>query len=184
MKYWKTEVKPIIVINSRKLNPLVFKKHPTVLEDLDMCDYSVRGSEHLFAVKCMTIDGLAHSCGKNRQVFERELSRMGHPFRRLLIIGTEEHIIRGNYESRMSPESLLGSVRSFEMRYNIPLVFEMDRGMAANRIEGWAYKHVYELRKNSNLVSSETNESKPRKTTARRRRATKAKIPEPSTCFR
>jgi ERCC4-type nuclease len=62
---------------------------------------------------------------KDRQRFENELIRSTkHPF--VMIVEDlqgYEKILKGEYRSRYKPESLLGSLKSFEARYNFTTVF-------------------------------------------------------------
>ena len=130
---------PTIIIDSREKTSLAFE-FPTVVGGLYTGDYSLVGAEHLFAVERKTLDDLAASCaGSRREVFEHELGRLrGYRFRRLLIIGTEADIYAHNYRSNITPNALLGSVLSFEVRYDIPLVWEPDVQAAARLVERWA----------------------------------------------
>jgi hypothetical protein len=98
---------------------------------------------------------LAASCaGSRREVFEHELGRLrGCRFRRLLIIGTEADIHAHNYRSNITPNALLGSVLSFEVRYDIPLVWEPDVQAAARLVERWAQRFAREAMKVSYEIS-------------------------------
>jgi ERCC4-type nuclease len=145
---------PTIIIDSREKTPLAFE-FPTVKGGLYSGDYSLVGAENLFAVERKTLDDLAASCaGSRREVFEHELLRLrGYRFRRLLIIGTEADIHAHNYCSNITPNALLGSVLSFEVRYDIPLVWEPDAQAAARLIERWAQRFAREAMKVSYEIS-------------------------------
>ena len=103
--------KPTIVIDSREQSPLTFTRLQSVEGTLYSGDYSVRGLEELFAIERKTVADLtACCCGDNRARFERELHRLrGFVFKRLLIIGSEEQILRGQY--RRALRRKLSSVR-------------------------------------------------------------------------
>ena len=77
----------------------------------------------------------------------------GYRFRRLLIIGTEADIHAHNYRSNITPNALLGSVLSFEVRYDIPLVWEPDVQAAARLVERWAQRFAREAMKVSYEIS-------------------------------
>ena len=68
----------------------------------------------------------------------------------------------------MSPNALLGSVLTFEVRYIIPLVWEPDVGAAARLVERWAQKFATELCKTSydisqaNRVASSHSDPRPK----------------------
>ncbi|MGG5741344.1 ERCC4 domain-containing protein, partial [Bacillus cereus group sp. IBL03679] len=70
------------------------------------------------------VDELVESI-KDRTRFENELIRASkHPF--VLIVEDLEgyqKILKGEYRSRYKPESLLGSLKTFEVRYGFSTVF-------------------------------------------------------------
>ena len=148
------QMRPTIIIDSREKTPLAFE-FPTVKGCLYSGDYGLVGAEHLFAVERKTLDDLAASCaGSRREVFEHELGRLrGCRFRRLLIIGTEADIHAHHYRSNITPNALLGSVLSFEVRYDIPLVWEPDAQAAARLVERWAQRFAREAMKVSYEIS-------------------------------
>ena len=53
----------------------------------------------------------------------------------------------GRYYSNILPQTLLGSLYAFEMRYDIPVVWTADPDSAAKLIERWAKKLVTEITK-------------------------------------
>src|SRR4030081_926981 len=83
---------PIIVVDTREQEPLVFSRLRSVSGTLITGDYSVKGLECLFAIERKSIGDLVACCmGENRQRFERELHRLrGFRFARLLVVGSEE----------------------------------------------------------------------------------------------
>ena len=157
----KIDQQPVVVIDSREKIPLIFKRLPTVAGGLYAGDYSVRGCERLFAVERKSIDDLAASCVRSRrETFEKELARLkGYRFRRLLITATEEDVRKHRYRSNMNPNALLASIRAFEMRYDIPLVWEPDPATAALRVEEWIKYFVREVTKDSYAISQAMKQS-------------------------
>jgi DNA excision repair protein ERCC-4 len=151
---------PIIVIDSREQGPIVFSRLTSRRGILVTGDYSVKGLEHLFAVERKSISDLVGCCmGNNRERFERELHRLrGFRFKRLLIVGTEAQILKADYRSNIKPQAVLGTLRAFEVRYDVPVVFCETAETAASRIESWAFWYareqvqvVNELRRGANL---------------------------------
>ena len=75
---------------------------------------------------------------KDRTRFENELIRASkHPF--TLIVEELEgynNILLGNYRSKYEPKSLLGSLKTFEARYNFSTVF-----LASNTTGNYIYYH-------------------------------------------
>ena len=153
-------ITPTIIIDSREQTPLVFE-YPSIVCGLYTGDYSFVGAEHLFAVERKTLADLAASCASSRRAtFEHELLRLrGCRFRRLLITATEEDVHAHNYHSNMSPNALLGSVHTFEVRYDIPLVWEPDVGAAARLVERWAQRFAREAVKDSYRISEGTKKT-------------------------
>lgn len=71
-----------------------------------------------------SVDELASTI-KKRTRFENELIRAQKSKFMLLIEDSEgyENIVKGNYRSNYNAKSLLGSLKTFEMRYNFKSVF-------------------------------------------------------------
>jgi DNA excision repair protein ERCC-4 len=99
----------------------------------------VAGLENLFAVERKSISDLVGCCiGQNRERFERELHRLrGFRFKRLLVIGSEAQISKGEYHSNITPKAVLGTLGAFEVRYDVPLVFCETAAIAGRLIERW-----------------------------------------------
>jgi ERCC4-type nuclease len=71
-----------------------------------------------------SVDELVESI-KDRSRFENELIRASrHPFT-LIVEDLQGYskILKGQYRSKYKPESLLGSIKTFEVRYNYSTVF-------------------------------------------------------------
>jgi DNA excision repair protein ERCC-4 len=137
---------PIIVIDTREQEPLIFSRLSSVSGTLITGDYSVKGLESLFAIERKSIGDLVACCmGENRQRFERELHRLrGFRFARLLVVGTEEEIIHGKYRSNIKPQAVMGTICAFEARY-IPVVFSPSPAVAARLVERYAYWFAREM---------------------------------------
>ena len=138
---------PVIVVDTREQEPLPFSRLKTQPGTLVTGDYSVAGLENLFAVERKSISDLVGCCvGQNRERFERELHRLrGFRFKRLLIVGTEDEILKGDYRSNIKPQAVIGTLRAFEVRYDVPIVFCDTAQTAAARIESWAYWFAREM---------------------------------------
>jgi ERCC4-type nuclease len=137
---------PVIVVDSRELTPLSFSRLQSEVGTLVSGDYSICGLEHLFAIERKSIADLIGCCtGENRQRFERELHRLrGFQFKRLVVVGTEREIVLGQYRSEIKPKSVISTLRCFECRYDIPVVFCDTPAIAAERIESWAFWYARE----------------------------------------
>jgi ERCC4-type nuclease len=89
--------------------------------------------------------------GSNRERFARECHRLrGFTLKRLVIIGSEEEILSGRYHSNIKPQSIIGTLRAFEVRYDLPVVFSPTPESAALQIERWAYYFSREMTRITN----------------------------------
>jgi DNA excision repair protein ERCC-4 len=143
----RLSIEPVIVIDTREQEPLIFPKLQAVSGTIQTGDYSIRGLEEQFSVERKSISDLVSCCmGENRERFERELHRLrGYRFKRLLIIGSEEDIIAGRYRSAIKPQAVMATLGAFEARYDVPVVFRQTPKLAAAQIERWAYWFSREL---------------------------------------
>jgi ERCC4-type nuclease len=141
------DLRPVIVVDSREQEPLMFTRLQSVRGTLYSGDYSVRGLENKFAVERKNLDDVASCCvNSNRDRFERELHRLrGFCFVRLLIIGTREDLAAGRYHSKIIPGAVLATLDVFEIRYSIPLVFCSSPTEASIAIERWVWRFAREV---------------------------------------
>jgi ERCC4-type nuclease len=137
---------PILVVDTREQDPLVFTRMQSVRDTLTSGDYSIRGMEEFFSVERKSIPDLVACCmSEQRQRFERELHRLrGYRFSRLLVVGDESEIREHRYQSNISPKAVLGSLWAFEARY-IPVVWSATPETAARLIERWAFYFTREI---------------------------------------
>jgi ERCC4-type nuclease len=137
-----------LVVDSREQTPLVFEHLCSTSGSLYSGDYSILGLEHLFSVERKSIADLVGSVTSGRERFERELHRLrGYQFKRLLIVGKIDDIKNHNYRSKASPASVLGSLRAFEVRYDIPVVWGENEAESACLVEAWAMHYTKEIDK-------------------------------------
>ena len=146
------ELKPTIVIDTREQAPLRFARLLAITGTLQSGDYSFVGGGEMFTVERKSIPDLVACCvGENRARFERELHRLrGHQFKRLLIVGQREDIEEHRYRSNVSPASVLGSLATWEIRYDVPIVWAGDAETAARLVESWVHYAAREIIKATN----------------------------------
>jgi ERCC4-type nuclease len=150
----------VLVIDSREQAPLLFSRLVTRPGTLFSGDYSIAGAEELFAVERKSIADLVMSCTSERERFERELHRLrGFRFKRLVIIGSEIDISRGNFRSLANPKAIMAPLYCFEIRYDLPFRFCATPEIAGRLIERWAIWFARELKKAANLVEESTLET-------------------------
>jgi DNA excision repair protein ERCC-4 len=121
-------------------------------------DYSVAGLESLFAIERKSVSDLVGcSVGQNRERFERELHRLrGFRFKRLLIVGSEAQISKGEYHSNIKPQAVMGTLHAFEVHYDVPVVFCDTPEIAGRLIERWAFWFAREMVEIVNALWRET----------------------------
>jgi len=149
------DFRPVIVVDSREQDPLVFTRLKAVTGTLYSGDYSAYGLENTFAVERKSLDDIANCClSSNRERFERELLRLrGYCFKRLVVVGTREDIAAGLYHSRILPKAVLATLATFEIRYDLPVAFIETPEAAAIQIEQWAVYFSREVMKTAQLLS-------------------------------
>ena len=73
------------------------------------------------------LDELANNFGKERDRFEKEMALA--PNNKILLIEncSYEDIVEGNYRSNYNKKSFLGTLHTFQFRYNLPFLFMPDK---------------------------------------------------------
>lgn len=147
------DIQPVVLIDTREQTPLAFTRLASVEATLRTGDYSVRGCERLFAVERKTVADFVGCCmGDSRERFERELHRLqAFAFKRLLMVGDPTEIEEHQYHSKMAPKAVSASLRAFEVRYAVPVVWARTPEAAAILVEDWAWWFSREL-----LLSAKT----------------------------
>ncbi len=132
---------PCVIIDTREQEPLPIRRLPTIRAGLYSGDYSVAGLENIFAVERKSVADLVACCtAANRERFVHELHRLrGYRFRRLLIVGARVEIEQGRYRSHIKPAAVLGSLAAWEIRFDVPIVYEPDPVKAGTMVETWAW---------------------------------------------
>ena len=124
-----------IVIDTREQTPLSFEikdiKIPTVAGSLPTGDYSVQNLEHKIAVERKSLADLVMCVGRERERFEKELQRLAAYESRLLVVESSwEEIEAGKYRSKINPQSVVGSLLSWQEKYNLPIMMAIDHERA------------------------------------------------------
>ena len=137
----------VIIVDSREQTPLSFPEGVEVERGgLYTGDYTAKGLERHLSIERKSIADLVGSLTSGRERFERELHRLrGYHFKRLLVIGSREEIVAGNYRSKASPRSILGSLDAFEVRYDVPVVFA-DEVEGARLVCKWCHYYLREIK--------------------------------------
>jgi DNA excision repair protein ERCC-4 len=115
----------VLLQDSRDPYALEAKNLPVIIRTMESGDIGILGLENRWAVEAKwSIEDLAACVGFQRPRFEKELRRLAsHDFARILILGSEQQILRHEYRSEIAPAAILGSLNSWQMRWKIPYSF-------------------------------------------------------------
>jgi ERCC4-type nuclease len=134
-----SELRPIIVTDTREVTPFIFTRLPSVRGTLITGDYGILGAEDLFMVERKSLSDMVGCFMGERERFTREMHRArGFRFARLLIIATEDEIEYGAWHSKFTPKAFRSSVSAFESRF-IPVVYAPTPEAGAMLVEKWAW---------------------------------------------
>ncbi len=159
-----SELRPIIVCDSREQDRLYFTRLPSVVAGLRSGDYSFVGGEEEFALERKSIPDLVSCCvASNRERFSWELHRLrGYRFRRLIIVGDRDSIVRGEYRSQLNPKVVFSTLSAFEVRYDVPFAFFPTPESAALEVERWIWWYARErVERTNDLLRGSTPPSQP-----------------------
>ncbi len=84
-------------------------------------------SDEIVVERKASLEELSGNLSSERDRFEKELSLMKAPKRYLLIENAEYNdVVEGNYNTQYNKKSFLGSIHSFNHKYNLEIVFLKD----------------------------------------------------------
>lgn len=94
------------------------------VKKLDTGDYSIKGYENLIMIERKTLSDLWGTLTFQRERFMKEMDRsLAYPIRYLIIEGTLRDIDNGIRYSQVSPEFILASLTSLEVKYGLHVIF-------------------------------------------------------------
>ena len=122
-----------IIQDTREQNPWEFSPKVDVeVRTLGVGDYSLKGFTERIVIERKSMSDLMGSMTHGRERFKRELRRMqSYNLAVLVVEGSWQDIILGNYRSRMSPASAVGTIVSFIWKYGVMPVLAGTREHAA-----------------------------------------------------
>ena len=155
MKAQKKIDLPVIVADTREQLPYTFDDIrldgepvtvPVMVATLSTGDYSIHGHENEIAVERKSVSDFYGTITRGRERFERELERMAMMNRAAIVIEGRFSDVAcpAFFGSRISPESITGTVASFWTRYGVPCFFLADRTEA----ERFTFKLLHKYYKN------------------------------------
>jgi len=111
-----------IVIDQQEKTPWDMSPFKTLSKHLVTGDYTILGLEHLICIERKSLADYLGSMGNDRDRFERELKRMlGYETRALIIEATWSDLEAGEWRSKVTPASALGSALGW-IAMGIPVV--------------------------------------------------------------
>ena len=120
---------PAIIIDTREQAAWSFRTSPqlpviaTKRAGLKTGDYSLEGYEAEIAIERKSLDDFIGCCMGERERFERELLRaQALTFFAVIVEAEFSDVWRGEYVSRILPQSVIGSAAAFTLDY-CPVVF-------------------------------------------------------------
>lgn len=124
----------VLVIDSREQEPyfLVAGKPilgiPMIRTKLDAGDYSVKGFESSIAIERKSLTDFYNCVGNDRTRFEKELERLlAYEWRGLVIESTESSLFYPQLYSAVHPESVRGSLVSFDIKWGLHIFYAENR---------------------------------------------------------
>ena len=124
----------VIVVDSREQRP--YEYPGAITKALASGDYSIAGLEASVAVERKSKADAYNSLGYGRDRFRREVERLaGYDFAAIVVEDSVPSFLHPPPHSRMRPQSALGSLIAWSVRYRVPVLFAGDRehGQALTR---------------------------------------------------
>ena len=155
----QSTIRPVVVIDSREQRPLEISAYPTVVQGLPVGDYGIEGfsdwANPAFVVERKSLDDLVGSLTQGRKRFFAEIEKMRRfGFRGLLIEGTRDQVVLGQYVSRATPQSVLASLDAIAVRAGVHLFWCGAAAGAARQLEGLVRQFVRWVEKDYRLLQA------------------------------
>lgn len=122
----------IVIVDTREQLPWKFPGFEYQVQALKSGDYSLAGYENQVSIERKSLNDFIGTLTKGRERFERELKRLESCRYKCVVVETDlAAIFNHEYNSAMTPKSVIGLVLRLMMDYNIPVFFASDRNIAA-----------------------------------------------------
>ncbi len=113
----------VAICDSREQTPLDLSPMRVERAGLTTGDYSLRGLEDVIAIERKSLPDLVGCVGVERERFERELVRLrAYPCRAVVVEATWAELQAGEWRSKVTPASAIGSVLAW-VSDGIPFLF-------------------------------------------------------------
>lgn len=153
----------ILIIDSREQEPYFIKDGkpilgiPMIRVKLGAGDYSVKGFENSISIERKSLTDFYNCVGNSRTRFEKELERLqSYEWRGLVIESTESGLYFPQLYSAIHPESVRGSLVSFDVKWGLHIFYAENR-QAGQR---WTIDRLIYYYNWKREVSSEQNRNR------------------------
>ena len=139
-------VKPTIIVDTREQTPYSFERFRSDFATVDRGalmsgDYSLKGFETNIQIERKSLQDLVNTIIHNRQRFVMELIRLHQAEFSCVIIEASHREIASPYSfSKARPNSVVGSIQSFMVHYQVPFYAAGDRTAAEEMTVGFLLK--------------------------------------------
>jgi DNA excision repair protein ERCC-4 len=133
-----------IVIDTREQEPYAFKGCgvKVIRRALPAGDYSIEGHEESVAVERKTLEDFVSTVIRSRGRFFKELRRLSAYDASCVVVEADlRDILGGRYRSGAHPNSVLGTLLSIIVDFDIPVFFCSDRQAACRFVEGFLLRY-------------------------------------------
>ncbi len=140
----------IILIDNREQLPYFFKGYPVEVKTchLKTGDYSIEGYEAKITVERKSKQDLYMSLGRERDRFEAEFQRLREfEYAALVIESSLSGLLVPPARSQMNPKSIIQSLISWSIRYEVYVFFSDNRTYSECLIYSLFEKYLYNLEK-------------------------------------
>lgn len=114
-----------VIVDSREQLPYSLQPLQSVPGSLQSGDYSLLGMERDVAIERKSVgDLIGCMTGEGRLRFLRELERLqGIRHAAVVVEGSWQHLVEGQYRSNLNPKSATNSVTSWISKFSVPFAF-------------------------------------------------------------
>ena len=122
------------IVDTREQLPLDLSPLAVEIGTLTTGDYSLKGLESVVAIERKSLGDLLSCCGSSRERFDREVQRLlAYPVRTLVVESTWAEIERGEWQSKLSPAAVMGSLLGW-IATGLPVVMATDHRRAGQMV--------------------------------------------------
>jgi ERCC4-type nuclease len=152
-----------VVIDTREQRQFSFSDAvDTVVATLHTGDYSLYGQDDHVTIERKSLDDLVGCLTRDRDRFERELSRMATFDLRVVLIEASLADVRDHrYTSRAHPSAVFGSTICLHVDYGVPFLWCHDHAIAGRVCERMLCRYAQNLVRRAQGDATNASDSQP-----------------------